>query len=266
MADRLGYTFVDTGLLVEALTHRSWCADHPEVRSNERLEFLGDAVLALAVTDYIYTAYPEMAEGQLAPLRAEVVRAETLADLALELGLGEVLRMGRNEEASGGRKKRSILSDAMESVIGAVYLDASWPTAVQLVQGWLADRMAGAARGPGFLDFKTRLQEYCARHGQDGPDYRLTARGPDHAKQFLAVVHVGGREKGRGRGPSKKQAEQAAAASAWQALAADPVPRVDSTPRVDPIPRVDPTSAVADPIPRVDSTPAAADPVPRVRL
>ena len=200
------------------MTHRSWCADHAGESSNERLEFLGDAVLALVVTDHIYAAYPEMAEGQLAPLRAEVVRAEALADLAIELRLGEALRLGRGEDGSGGREKPSILCDAMEAVIGAIYLDAPWEVLVNLVRGWLADRIAFAAQGPGIRDFKTRLQEYCARKKQDAPEYRLTEKGPDHAKRFLAVVHVDGKEKGRGEGRSKKQAEQAAAASAWQTL------------------------------------------------
>lgn len=200
------------------MTHRSWCADHAGASSNERLEFLGDAVLALVVTDHIYTAYPEMAEGQLAPLRAEVVRAETLADLAVELQLGKALRLGSGEEASGGREKQSILSDAMEAVIGAVYLDATWEVLAGLLRGWLADRIVVASDGPGVRDFKTRLQEHCARNGQDAPDYRLSEKGPDHAKQFLAVVHLDGEERGRGEGRSKKQAEQAAAASAWETL------------------------------------------------
>ena len=175
-------------------------------------------MLALVVTDHIYAAYPEMAEGQLAPLRAEVVRAEALADLAVELRLGEALRLGRGEDGSGGREKPSILSDAMEAVIGAVYLDAPWEELVELVRGWLSDRIAVAAQGPGVRDFKTRLQEYCARNRQDAPEYRLTEKGPDHAKRFLAVVHVDGQESGLGEGRSKKQAEQAAAASAWQTL------------------------------------------------
>ncbi|MCY3910858.1 MAG: ribonuclease III [bacterium] len=223
LADRLGYQFAQPSLLIEALTHRSWCADHAGTSSNERLEFLGDAVLALVVTDHIYTAYPEMAEGQLAPLRAEVVRAEALADLAVDLELGKALRLGRGEEASGGREKLSILSDAMEAVIGAVYLDAPWEKLIELVRGWLNDRIAAASEGPGIRDFKTRLQEYCARNGQDAPEYRLTEKGPDHAKQFLAVVRVDGEERGRGQGRSKKQAEQAAAASAWQTLDSETV-------------------------------------------
>ena len=205
-------------MLEEALTHRSWCADHPGVSSNERLEFLGDAVLALVVTDHIYAAYPGMSEGQLAPLRAEVVRAETLADLAAELQLGQALRLGRGEEATGGREKRSILSDAMEAVIGAVYLDAPWEVLIDLVREWLSERIASASEVPGIRDFKTRLQEYCARRGFDAPEYRLSAKGPDHAKQFSAAVHVSGEERGRGKGRSKKEAEQAAAASAWQTL------------------------------------------------
>ncbi|MCY4037086.1 MAG: ribonuclease III [bacterium] len=218
LVDRLGYRFNQPGLLVEALTHRSWCADHAGASSNERLEFLGDSVLALVVTDHIYTAFPEMAEGQLAPLRSEVVRAETLADLAEQLQLAKALRLGRGEEVSGGREKPSILSDAMEAVIGAVYLDAPWEVLVDLVRGWLAEPIASASRGPGFRDFKTRLQEHCARCGYKAPEYRLSERGPDHAKQFLAVVHVDGEERGRGGGRSKKQAEQAAAAAAWHTL------------------------------------------------
>lgn len=203
---------------MEAVTHRSWCADHAGASSNERLEFLGDAVLALVVTDHIYSAYPQMAEGQLAPLRAEVVRAETLADLAVELQLGKSLRLGRGEEASGGREKHSILSDAMEAVIGAVYLDAPWEVLIDLVKGWLAVRITAAAEGPGIRDFKTRLQEYCARSGLNAPEYRLSEKGPDHAKQFFAVVYMNGVEWGRGGGRSKKQAEQAAAASTWKTL------------------------------------------------
>ena len=175
-------------------------------------------MLSLVVTDHIYSAYPEMAEGQLAPLRAEVVRAEALADLAVELQLGKALLLGRGEEASGGREKPSILSDAMEAVIGAVYLDAPWEKLMVLVRGWLDERIAAASEGPGIRDFKTRLQEYCARNGQDAPDYRLTEKGPDHAKQFLATVYVDGEQRGQGQGRSKKQAEQAAAASAWQTL------------------------------------------------
>jgi len=179
---------------------------------------LGDSVLALVVTDHIYTAFPEMAEGQLAPLRAEVVRAETLADLAGELQLAKAIRLGRGEEVSGGREKPSILSDAMEAVIGAVYLDAPWEVLIDLVRGWLAAPIAAASQGPGFRDFKTRLQEYCARCGYEAPEYRLSEKGPDHAKRFSAVVRMNGKERGRGGGRSKKQAEQAAAAAAWQTL------------------------------------------------
>lgn len=174
--------------------------------------------MALAVTDHIYASYPQMAEGQLAQLRAEVVSAESLAGLAVDLRLGEALRLGRGEQASGGREKPSILSDAMEAVIGAVYLDASLEELLALVRGWLGDRIACASRVPGIRDFKTRLQEYCARSGLDAPEYLLSEKGPDHAKQFLAVVSVDGQERGRGEGRSKKQAEQAAAASAWEAF------------------------------------------------
>ncbi|WP_420637557.1 ribonuclease III [Candidatus Poriferisocius sp.] len=220
-------------MLDNALTHRSWCAEHPGSSSNERLEFLGDAVVALVVTNCIYEAFPDMAEGELAPLRAEVVRAEALAGLAQELQLGAALRLGRGEEHAGGREKQSILSDAMEAVIGAIYLDAPWEVVVEVVEGWLADRIDAAAQSPGVRDYKTRLQEYCARHGRGAPDYRLFDEGPDHAKHFLAVVHLDGQERGRGEGRSKKQAEQAAAAAAWETL--DPVGCGDAD-RAAPVP------------------------------
>ncbi len=223
MADRLGYTFGDFHVLQEALTHRSWCADRPGVCSNERLEFLGDAVLALVVTDLIYAAYPKMPEGQLAQLRAEVVGAEALAELAQKLDVGSALRLGHGEDSSGGRNKPSILADAMEAVLAAVYLDAEWEQTVAVVQGWLGERIAVSAQSPGVRDYKTRLQEYCARHQRLAPQYLLSETGPDHAKQFTAVVRLDGKERGKGEGKSKKQAEQAAAASAWKALSVEPL-------------------------------------------
>jgi ribonuclease-3 len=219
LSRRLPRRFGDEQLLVRALTHRSWCAEAPGEDSNERLEFLGDAVLGLVVTDHIYRTYPRLPEGELAKIRAAVVSSVVLAEVAAERGMGAALRLGKGEAASGGRDKTSILADAAEAVIGAVYLDAGWDAAAELVLDLLADRIAEAASGPGGTDYKTRLQELAAVRFECLPRYSVTERGPDHAKQFSAEVEIGGR-RGRGEGRSKKQAEQAAAQMAWEALVA----------------------------------------------
>lgn len=219
---RLGHPFATPSLLELALTHRSWCAEHPGTASNERLEFLGDSVLGLAVTDHVFSSYPDVAEGQLAKVRASVVSAPTLGAVAREIDLGSALRLGKGEEQSGGRLKQSILADALEAVIGAVYVDAQWDCARSLVLRLLGDRIAVASTGPGGEDFKTRLQEYAARRYDAAPSYVLAEKGPDHGKRFFATVLLGGTELGRGEGSSKKQAEQDAARVAWNALVGDP--------------------------------------------
>ncbi|MCB0997054.1 MAG: ribonuclease III [Acidimicrobiales bacterium] len=218
LADRLGHQFSDTGLLTHALTHRSWCAENAGHDSNERLEFLGDAVLGLVVTDHIYRTYPELAEGELAKVRASVVSAPTLAELAGEVGLGDGLRLGKGEEVSGGREKPSILADAMEAVIGAVYLDGGWEAAVGVVRDLFEPAVHAASEQPGTEDFKTRLQELAARHFDGLPRYELTEAGPDHDKRFTAVVSLDGTPLGEGVGRSKKEAEQAAATAAFERL------------------------------------------------
>lgn len=200
------------------MTHRSWCAEHPGTPSNERLEFLGDAVLGVFVTDHLYRTNPTLPEGQLAKARAGVVSAVALAGVAAELGLGDVVRLGRGEDNSGGRSKPSILADATEAVIAAVWLDGGIEAAQPLVVGLLADRMTQAAAGPGGGDFKTRLQEQAARMADELPSYQITETGPDHAKEFTATVRIAGRQWGVGVGRSKKEAEQAAAASAWDQI------------------------------------------------
>ncbi len=187
--------------------------------SNERLEFLGDAVLGLVVTDHVFRMYPGLPEGELAKVRASVVNSAVLAEVATGLDLGSWLLLGKGEDASGGREKPSILADAMEAVIGAVYLDGGWAAAQSLVLWLLGDRIAEAAAGPGGQDFKTRLQERAARMFDQLPRYQVTDEGPDHAKRFFATVSVAGVERGRGEGRSKKQAEQAAARAAWAQLA-----------------------------------------------
>jgi ribonuclease III len=218
MARRLPRPIRDTELLARSVAHRSWCAETEGETSNERLEFLGDAVLGLVVTDHIYRTYPDLPEGELAKVRATVVSAAALAEVALEVDLGDALLLGKGEDASGGREKPSILADAIEAVIGAVYLDGGWDAAVELVLGLLGERIAGAAAGPGGQDYKTRLQELAARQFESLPAYRIEDDGPDHAKRFFATVALGGADRGRGVGRSKKQAEQAAARQAWERL------------------------------------------------
>ncbi len=218
----LEYHFDDEELLVRALTHRSWCAEWPGHESNERLEFLGDAVLGLVVTDHVYRTYPTLPEGELAKVRATVVSAAALAELALELGVGEGLLLGKGEDASGGREKPSILADATEAVIGAVYLDGGWDAAAGLVLRLVAGRIADAASGPGGQDYKTRLQELSARRFETVPRYEVADHGPDHAKHFSATVWVGDTAWGTGQGRSKKQAEQAAARMVWKVLEGAP--------------------------------------------
>jgi ribonuclease III len=219
LAERLGRRFSDPTLLGRALAHRSWCAEVAGEESNERLEFLGDSVLGLVITDHVYRTYPALPEGELAKVRASVVNSALLAEVAAELGIGAHLLLGKGEDASGGREKPSILADAMEAVIGAVYLDGGWTAAAELVLTLLGDRVTEAAAGPGGQDYKTRLQELAARTFDQLPRYYVVDEGPDHAKKFFATVHVGGVERGTGEGRSKKQAEQAAARAAWAALA-----------------------------------------------
>ncbi len=219
LATRIGWDVQDESLLVQGMAHRSWCAENPGVESNERLEFLGDAVLGLAVTDHLFRSYPSLPEGELAKVRAALVSSAALAEVAAELGLGEAVLLGKGEDLSGGRSKPSILADATEAILGAVYLDSGRDAADALVMALLGDRIEGAAAGPGGQDYKTRLQELCSRRFDQLPEYRVRDHGPDHAKHFDAVVSVDGRRRGRGRGRSKKQAEQAAARVAWESLA-----------------------------------------------
>lgn len=218
LARRLGYAFEDPGLLHQALSHRSWCGEQENAPSNERLEFLGDAVLGLVVAEHTYRAYPGLAEGKLAKIRAAVVNARVLAEIGEQLALGEVLLLGRGEETSGGRTKASILADALEALIGAVYLDGGWSVAEELVLRLLADRVVHAAAEPDDFDHKSRLQELTVRKGQGTPRYVVTGSGPDHDRAYAAEVYVAGVLLGSGHGSSKKDAEQDAARIAWQEL------------------------------------------------
>ena len=217
--DRFGHRFDDPALLELALTHRSWCAEHSGSSSNERLEFLGDAVLSLVVTRQLYERFGDWAEGDLAKARASLVNAATLAEVGRCVGLGELLRLGRGEDASGGRGKSSILADALEAVIGAIYLDGGIGAADGVVGRLLGDRLDAVASSPGHTDFKTRLQELVARLGLSPPSYDVTTSGPAHDRLFRAEVRAGD-SSGVGTGTTKKDAEQHAAEIAYAALTA----------------------------------------------
>jgi ribonuclease-3 len=212
--ERLDHRYQDPALLGQALTHRSWCAEHAGYRSNERLEFLGDAVLGLVVTDDLYALLPEAGEGQLSRMRAAVVCSAALAEMATELAVGEVLLLGKGERASGGRERPSILADAMEAVIGAVYLDGGLTPAAELVGRLVAPRLVTA----GAPDHKSRLHELAASDPNREVVFEITEQGPEHDKTFHARVVLDGVPLGVGVGRSKKQAEQAAARDTWARL------------------------------------------------
>lgn len=218
-----------------ALTHRSYAYEHGRIPTNERLEFLGDAVLGVVVTEDIYTHHPEMAEGRLAKLRAAVVSTQALARVARPLGVGELLRLGRGELATGGRDKDSLLADAMEAIIGAVHVQYGIAGARIFVHHVLDGAIAEAATMGAGLDWKTSLQEIAAELGQEGPEYEITSTGPDHDRRFTAVAVVGGRHFGPGTGRSKKMAEQEAAEIAWRQLHAGQVthPEAGAAPTAD---------------------------------
>lgn len=206
----LGHVFAEPAILQQALTHSSFASEHPGAGFNERFEFLGDAVLQLAVTEFLFAAYPDLPEGEMAKVRAGSVSRAELSEVARELRLGSYLRLGRGEEASGGRDKDSILADAMEAVLAAVHLDAGFPTARTVILDLWEDRVRARASAPGQRDFKTRLQEALAARGQM-PEYQVNGVGPDHARRFTAVVFIDGVESGVGTGRSKKEAQQEAA-------------------------------------------------------
>lgn len=218
LSSRIGHTFEDESLLEGAMVHRSWIAENEGHVSNERLEFLGDAVLGWVVADIVYRRHSELAEGKLTDLRKSVVNATSLAIVAGDIGVGECLLLGRGEDAAGGREKTSILSDALESLIGAVYLDAGAVVAYHVVGELMALSISDAIENLDRIDAKTRLQEMTARLFDVAPHYRLSDDGPDHEKTFYATVFVGGRELGQGEGRSKKAAEQVAAEIACDTL------------------------------------------------
>jgi ribonuclease III len=214
---------VEPGLLQRALTHRSFAYENGGLPTNERLEFLGDSVLGLVVTDTLYRTHPDLPEGQLAKLRAAVVNAKALAGIGRALGLGDHVLLGRGEETTGGRDKSSIVADTVEAVIGAVYLDSGLDAATDLVHRLFDPLIAESAGLGAGLDWKTSLQELCAERSYGVPEYVVDESGPDHQKSFRARVRVSGELYGDGRGHSKKEAEQQAAATAYAELLDRPV-------------------------------------------
>ncbi|MCF2595225.1 ribonuclease III [Pseudoflavonifractor phocaeensis] len=218
LEEKLGYTFQNQKLLENALTHSS-CANESRGRlsSNERLEFLGDSILGMVVADHLYRNHPDLPEGELTRTRAALVCEESLVEVAQELGLGEYLRLGKGEEAGGGRQRPSIRADAVEAVLAAVYLDGGIGSARKIIQKYILSREVAGLTKP--HDYKTALQELVQRESGQVLRYRLTGEeGPDHNKRFFVAVELNGNCVGSGTGRSKKEAEQMAAKAAIEAL------------------------------------------------
>ena len=218
LEEKLGYHFTDRSLLENALTHSSYANEHKADgrTSNERLEFLGDSVLGMVTADYLYRAHPNLPEGDLTRTRAALVCEDSLVEVAQRLDLGAYLKLGKGEEAGGGRERPSIVADAVEAVLAAVYLDGGIGSARKLIQRFILDKEEEKSAS---RDYKTALQELVQRESGQVLGYRLTgAQGPDHAKIFSVEVDLNGAPVGQGRGRSKKEAEQMAAKAAIEKL------------------------------------------------
>jgi ribonuclease-3 len=205
-------------LLELALTHRSYSYEAGGIPTNERLEFLGDSVLGLVVTDELYKKFPDLDESRLSPLRSGVVNMRALAQIARDLKLGTHLRIGKGEEATNGRDKNSILADSLEALVGAIYLQYGYPKAAEIVLKWMQPSLGSVSTLGAALDGKTALQEMAANLNLSAPEYEITESGPDHDKSFLATAIVGGEKFPSGDGKSKREAEQAAAKLAHEVL------------------------------------------------
>ena len=223
LEEKLGLLFTDRALGLCAVTHKSYTNEHKEAggTDNERLEFLGDAVVDLAVSHRLMERFPRASEGELSKLRALIVNEEALARIARKIGLGEILLLGRGEELTGGRDKNSVLADALEAVIGAVYLDAGLGATMALVDRCFTEALDGVADGRNGFDYKTRLQEDVQNRLRVSPKYRvISEKGPDHEKVFEVEVSIGAELFARALGRSKKEAEQAAAQKTLEMLPA----------------------------------------------
>lgn len=205
-------------LLELAFTHRSFAYENGLTETNERLEFLGDSVLGLVVTEELYLRYPDLDESRLSPLRSGIVNMRALADIARTLELGQYMRIGKGEEVTGGRDKNSLLADSLEALIGAIYLSHGFAESQRVVANLISETMENAKdRGAG-LDGKTALQELAAARKISAPEYQISESGPDHDKTFVATAVVGGEAIATGEGKSKREAEQIAARIAYEKL------------------------------------------------
>lgn len=220
LTGRLGVA-IDPELLVLSLTHRSFAYENGGLPTNERLEFLGDAVLGIVVTDKLYREHPELPEGALAKMRASCVSQRALAIVARDLGLGAFVLLGKGEQTTGGADKDSILCDSLEALFGAVYLSHGIDVAREVILKLVGPSLVRAATAGDALDWKTALQEACAAYGLPAPVYDVTGEGPDHARTFTATALIDGVARGTGVGSAKKIAEQEAAQHAHAALTAD---------------------------------------------
>jgi len=217
LTEKLGIS-VKEELLTLALTHRSFAYESGGLPTNERLEFLGDSVLGLIITEALYERFPDFDESRLSPLRSGVVNMRALAQIARDLELGASLRIGKGEENTGGRDKNSILADSFEALVGAIYLQHGYEVTTSIVMRLMSGSIAEAvSRGAG-LDGKTALQEFVAAQNWAAPEYRVSESGPDHDKNFVAVAVVNGQTYPEGKGKSKREAEQIAARLAFEAL------------------------------------------------
>lgn len=205
-------------MLELALTHRSFSYEAGGIPTNERLEFLGDSVLGLVVTDELYKRYPNLDESRLSPLRSGVVNMRALAQIARDLKLGQHLRIGKGEEATNGRDKNSILADSLEALVGAIYLEHDYLKTAEIVLKWMQPALNEVSTLGAALDGKTALQEIAASLNLTAPEYEITESGPDHDKSFIAIANVGGEKFASGQGKSKREAEQAAAKLAHEEL------------------------------------------------
>jgi ribonuclease-3 len=216
---RIGYTFRDAELLERSLTHKSYANENRVSYHNERMEFLGDAVLSLVISEYLMKDCPDSTEGDLSRLRAAVVSEPALAAISREIGLGHYLLLGKGEDHTGGRNKDSLLADCLEALIAAVYLDAGKDAATSLILRLFEEVIKKTSSSGGSLDYKTGLQELCQEQLKQLPEYRIVSEtGPDHQKQFEIEVWIKGQLSGRGTGKSKKEAEQRAAREALEKL------------------------------------------------
>ena len=214
----LDYSDIKPELLELAFTHRSFAYENGLTETNERLEFLGDSVLGLVVTEELYEKYPDLDESRLSPLRSGIVNMRALADIARNLELGAYMRIGKGEEVTGGRDKNSLLADSLEALIGAIYLSKGFAVSKKVVSDLISETMESAmVKGAG-LDGKTALQELAAARKLTPPEYQITESGPDHDKTFVATAIVGGESIATGEGKSKREAEQIAARIAYETL------------------------------------------------